>query len=749
MIFVRILFSLVVIPLIGITEGKSQVPSQIHEMDSARRTDEEVLDVFHQWFQWKNNGALLANHLLQDAAALYTQRDSIISRLVTREEWLQRQEWVQRKLHKLLGPFPERTPLNAKVTGTINGNGYRIEKVIYESHARSFVTGCLYIPDHPKRKVPAVLNLIGHEQESFRATLDQVVATNLAKKGMVVFTIDPPGQGEHVQYFDPSVRFSSIGYSVVEHCYFGNQCFLSGVSSAKYFIWDAIRAIDYLVSRKEVDPARIGVTGFSGGGTITSYVAALDDRVKVAIPSSWSTSNRRQLETKGAQDAEAYLIHGLREGLTFEDLLEVRAPRPTLMTFVSRDEYLSPQGARDAHGEVKRVYSIFGADDNLQYVEDDSRHWLTPLIRRSIYGFFMKHFGIAGKDDEEEVKVYSAAELNVTGAGQIATSVKGDMIFDVNLQTVSARLKELEDSRKDISGHIRKTIEAARHLSGYREPISSHPAYFLGRYQRDGYTVAKIALQGEGEYPIPFLLFVPDDGSAKHPALVYLHPEGKGAEAKGGAEIERLVRAGIIVAAIDVLGVGETRNTATTALAVNYTALLTGRSVIGIQASDVVRVVDYLRKREDVISERVGGYAKDQMCLPLLHAAAFNQSIQYVFLKGGLVSYRTVATNRLYRIGLIKREGGGTHHPYDIDFSWGIAKVLTAYDLPDLIASLQPRTVVVTDIRNEKLEPASDSLINAEWRFPMETYRMGKGTENFKIVPVKEFDASIVNFMLD
>jgi hypothetical protein len=82
---------------------------------------------------------------------------------------------------------------------------------------------------------------------------------------MIVFAIDPPGQGEHVQYYDTSVKFSSVGYTVIEHCYFGNQGFLSGISSARFFIWDGIRAIDYLISRKEVDASKIGVTGFSGG----------------------------------------------------------------------------------------------------------------------------------------------------------------------------------------------------------------------------------------------------------------------------------------------------------------------------------------------------------------------------------------------------------------------------------------------------------------------------------------------------
>ena len=741
----RVLFSSALI-LISVAESNSQVPSEIRGMDSVRRSEGEVLEVFHQWFPWKNSGTVLANHVLKDAIALYKERDGKIAALGTKKAWQQRQDFVRRKLEEILGPFPERTPLDAQVTGTIDGAGYRIEKIIYQSHAGSFVTGCLYIPKNLKGKIPAVLNLIGHEQESFRATLDQVMATNLVKKGMIVFTIDPPGQGEHVQYFDPRINFSSIGYSVVEHCYFGNQCFLSGVSSARYFIWDAIRAIDYLVSRKEVDPGRIGVTGFSGGGTITSYVAALDNRVSVAVPSSWSTSNRRQLETKGAQDAEANLIHGLRHGLTFEDLIEVRAPRPTLMTFVSRDEYLAPQGARDAYAEARKVYSIFGVEGNLQYVEDDARHWLTPLIRRSIYAFFMKHFGIGGRADEEDVEVFLPSELNATSSGQIASSVGGAMIFDVNLKSTSTLLEQLETSRQDGAGHIRRAVEDAKRLSGYRDPATAGQAFFLGRYQREGYTVSKHALQGEGDYYIPFLLFVPDKSSQKLPALIYLHPEGKASEAKPGGEIEKLVRAGFVVAATDVLGRGETKNTATTSLAVNYTALLTGRSIIGIQAADIVRVAKYLRSREDIDSANVGGYASEQMCLPLLHAAAFDDSIQSVFLKGGLISYRRVATNRLYSIGLIKRAGGGTHHPYDIDFSWGIANVLTAYDLPDLMASLWPRRVVATDFRNEKLQPVSDSVLHAELKFPLETYRSMNAADKFKLVASDEFDKLLFNW---
>ena len=102
-----------------------------------------------------------------------------------------------------------------------------------------------------------------------------------------------------------------------------------------------------------MDPENIGATGFSGGGTVSAYLGAFDERVKVVVPCSWPTAYRRQLETKGVQDAETILIHGLKKGITFEDLVEVRAPKPTLMAFTTRDENMGFQGAREALGSKK------------------------------------------------------------------------------------------------------------------------------------------------------------------------------------------------------------------------------------------------------------------------------------------------------------------------------------------------------------------------------------------------------------
>ncbi len=613
----------------------SQANAQNPEYDFPPDKEEENLDVFHQWLRWSNPAGLLVNDLIRQAADKYVQRDAQISKLSTAEDWLARQEWVNKKLAMIIGPFPEKSPLHPRITGVIKRDGYRIEKIAFESFPNYYVTGCLYIPEKVKGRIPAILNVIGHNQESFRNELYQVININLVNKGMIVFAIDPPGQGEHVQLYEDSVKFSAAGYSVIEHCYVGNQCFLSGTSYAKYFIWDGIRAIDYLVSRKEVDPARIGVTGFSGGGTITTYIAAFDQRVKVAIPCSWSTASRRQLETKGAQDAESEFYRGLAEGITLEDLTEVRAPKPTLMTFTSRDEYLTLQGAQEAYQESKKAFEALGYKDNLQFSEDDSKHWMTLGIRKNMYAFFMKHFNIKGDPSEIPADILKREELKVTPTGQATTFLGGEVTFDINKRETEVLISNLNKSRKDVDSHLSAVIEKAKQISGYIEPVNYKPAAFLnGRYKRNGYTVSKYAINGEGNYVIPLLLFIPQNLTGQKPAVIYLHPEGKATEAKVDGEIEQLVMRGYIVATPDLPGIGEL-DSKMNKYAEDYTAVLLGRSIPGIQAGDIVRVVEFLKSRrlnpQQLARSQLARW-EFHSCMPLPSILLFNMSSWLIHL---------------------------------------------------------------------------------------------------------------------
>jgi dienelactone hydrolase len=706
---------------------------------SQQKEEKENLNVFHDWIKWNNPGSMSVNFFINQTDKYYKARSTAIAQLKTKADWQKRQQFVRKKLDSLIGKFPQKGYLAPEVVGIVQKNGYRIEKIVYQPTPGYYETGALYIPDNLKGPAPAILNVIGHDQISFREQYYQVIITNLLKKGMIVFAIDPPGQGEHVQYYDSALKFSAVGYSVLEHVYFGNVCFLSGVNPAKYFVWDGMRAIDYLLTRKEVDPQRIGATGFSGGATVSAYVAAYDDRVKVVVPCSWPTAYQSLIQTKGVQDAETIYIGGLSQGITFEDLIEVRAPKPALMTFTSRDEYLVMQGARDALKEARNVYKAYGKEDNLQLVEDDYKHWMTDKIRLKMYDFFQEHFNLAGDSAEEKLDLATAEDLKVTPTGQIATYKGGKMIFDLNKEESIPLLKKLDESRKNIDRHLATIPAKAKQLSGFVTPDTKKQQPFInGRYQRNGYKVELDAIPGENnDYAIPILLFKPDDDK-QHPALIYLNSTGKEADAAPGGEIEKYVQQGYVVAAADVLGYGEIKRTAGREQTDGYTAVLIGRSLVGVQAGDIIRVLNYLKTLPAVDPKQIGAIAFNETCLPLMHAAAFDESINTVTLISPLVSYRNVVMNRLYKIGNTKRPTGNYWHPVEVDFNWGVPSVLTGYDLPDLIAAMAPRKVVMADIRNSMLQPASPEVIDEELKFPRAAYAHKKVPDNLKVVDKPE-----------
>ena len=715
------------------------------------KKEEENLNVFSHWIKWNNPGTMALNHLRTETDKLYHIRDQQIAAVKTKGDWQARQKLIKNKLNEIIGPFPKKEALNPEITGIVQKDGYRIEKIIYEPVPGYYETGCLYIPDNLNGKAPAILNVIGHDQIGYKEQYYQVIITNLVKKGMIVFVIDPLGQGEHVQYYDTTLKFSAVGYSVLEHQYFGHICFLSGTSSAKYFIWDGIRAIDYLLTRKEVDPANIGVTGFSGGGTATGYIAAFDDRVKVAVPCSWPTAYKALLDTKGSQDAETVLIGGLKKGITFEDLLEVRAPKPTLMTFTSRDEYLSLQGARQSYKEAKKAFASYGKEENIQFSEDDAKHAMTPRIRLDMYAFFMKHFNLKGNADEEKTDLPTVKEITVTPTGQIATYRGGKMISDLNKEASAKLLENLERSRKNITTHIDQVKLKAVQISGYIAPVADTEGAFInGRYQRDGYTVELDAIAGEsGQYAIPFLLFKPDSVRVKNAAIIYLHPQGKVAEAAPGGEIEKLVKQGFIVVAPDVLGRGETKSTAAGEYAEGNTCVLIGRSMPGIQAGDIVRVANFLKAQTDVDRKKIGAIAFDEMGIPLLHAAAFDSSIKGITLIGSLVSYKNVVNNRLYKVGITPIPGHDYWHPVWVEFNWGVASALTAYDLPDLIGSIAPRKVLMAETKNSMMQPASRDVVNKELEFPRSVYAAKQSPDNFKVLENKEEIGDLIKWSIE
>ena len=228
----------------------------------------------------KDLTAIAGKQLRERADAVAVIRDEASARA--------RQAEVRARILSLIGGLPDyRGPLNARVTKTILGEGFAIDNVLFESLPGYYVTANLYRPDGAGRH-PAILMSMGHWDSGKAA--GQLLSANLARKGFVVLAYDPVGQGERQQAYDKRIGRSLIGGPTEQHFSNGAAAILMGQSVARYFIHDGMRAIDYLITRPEVDPERIGATGCSGGGTQTTYIAALDPRVKAAAVACYMNS---------------------------------------------------------------------------------------------------------------------------------------------------------------------------------------------------------------------------------------------------------------------------------------------------------------------------------------------------------------------------------------------------------------------------------------------------------------------------
>jgi hypothetical protein len=651
----------------------------------AESQQDDLNVIRNNWLEFTDAQNGLYHYFAGQAYALLKQRADRISMIGDREGWHKRQEEIRKILQEITGPFPDKTPLNPRVTRVIDKAGYRIENIVFESQPGFYVTSSLFIPSGIKKKIPApaVIYCSGHSADGYRSAIYQHVILNLVKKGFIVFAFDPVGQGERLEYYDANEGGSVVGGPTSEHSYPGAQAFITGSSQAMYMIWDGIRAVDYLLTRKEVDPDRIGITGRSGGGTQSAYIAAFDDRILAAAPENYLTNYTRLLQSIGPQDAEQNLFNIISGGLDHPDFLIVRAPKPALMITTTRDMF-SIQGARETEKEVSSVYKAYGRPDNFLRAEDDAGHESTEKNREVLYAFFQKFLNNPGDPSDEQTQTLTGDELQVTKTGQVSTSLSGETVYSLNLKQAGKCERRLDSLRITDRNHIKGFITSAVRLSGYSEPATMIRPVFTGRIRRNNYVIEKYFITGENDLIIPYLLFIPHKKTEK--ALIYLNPTGKEAEAGKGGEIEKIVNSGISVLAPDLEGYGETGPGALKGDAyfkgvshnLWYASMLVKQTITGVHATDISKLVTILR--DNLNATDISALAKKEFCPALLHAAAFDKRINNIILVKPYTSYYSVVKNRFYDPVFIP----GT-----------VPGALKEYDLPDLAASLAPRKLII------------------------------------------------------
>ncbi|HOW09232.1 MAG TPA: acetylxylan esterase [Bacteroidales bacterium] len=680
-----------------------------------------------KWLVYNDAQDFLYSHLAKQAFDLLKKRSDEVSAISTREGWRDRQSFIRKELNDIIGPFPEKTPLNARIIRVIDKKDYRIEHIVFESQPGFYVTSSLFLPSGIKKgtRAPAILYCSGHSEEGYRSAVYMHVILNLVSKGFIVFAFDPVGQGERLEYFDPQTGKSKAGGPTNEHSYPGAQAFIAGSSQAYYMIWDGIRAVDYLISRKEVDPSRIGITGRSGGGTQSACIAAYDDRIYAVAPENYITNFTRLLQTVGPQDAEQNLFNLIARGLDHPDFLIVRAPKPTLVITTSSDMF-SIQGAMETEKEVSEIYRMYEKSGNFKRIEDDAGHSSTRKNREAMYAFFMHHLANPGDPSDKDFTMPSPDEMKVTPKGQISESCNSLTVFLLNRERYERENEKLKPRRAMPDEFTMTAVNSAERLSGYIGPSDVEDPVFTGRIVRNGYVVEKYFVRGEGNYVIPYLLFKPDNEGKRY--MIYLHPSGKSKEASQGGEIERFMKNGFTVIAPDLPGTGELQPDNFRGDAyfdgvshnIWYASILIGRSIAGVQAGDVARFILLVKKRNK--DAAITGFARGALAPVLLHAAAFTKSFSSIILMEPLCSYRSIVMNRFYNHGYIPSAVPGA---------------LKSYDLPDLAASLAPVRLILAGIKDGSAKTEDEAGIIEATEIIRTSYDLKNAADQLTILPEK------------
>ncbi len=362
----------------------------------------------------------LKRHIYRRSEEAFAAGDAARDAITSPTKLAARQEEIRKRFLASLGGLPPGdTPLNAQSLGIVEGAGFRVEKIVYESRPRNYVTANLYLPNDLGDPRGAVLFLCGHHQQAKHNPEYQTVCQYLVQAGLIVLAQDPIGQGERLSYYETSLQDAVVAWGTREHDYAGAQCLAIGDTLARYFLHDSMRSVDYLRSRPEVDGLRIGVTGNSGGGTQTCLMMLADERIAAAAPATFIMSRQSYLLTGGPQDAEQIWPGFTASGFDHEDILIAMAPRPIRVLAVTSD-FFPIEGTRRTVARCKRFWKLCGVPDGLDLVEDDSSHAYTVPLARAAARFFART--LLGTDpalDNARIAPFAPERLWCTTSGQV------------------------------------------------------------------------------------------------------------------------------------------------------------------------------------------------------------------------------------------------------------------------------------------------------------------------------------------
>ncbi len=565
---------------------------------------------------------------------LYEAEDERLAEPVdtdTIEAW---QTNLREEFMEAIGGLPDTdTPLNAEVTHAVERDGFIVEKVIYESMPGVHVSAALFLPDDPQFEppYPGILLPCGHSRTGKGSELYQSGAALAALHGMAALVFDPLDQGERHQLLDEDG--DSIIWGTHAHSALGVGAIFLGHNTARFMIHDMVRSLDYMEERPDIDGERLGAMGNSGGGTQTSYIMALDERIKAAAPSCYITSFDRLVNTIGPQDSEQNIFGQLAWGMDHAEYLTMRAPMP-VMVCAATDDFFDIGGTHDSVERARRTFEALGYEDRLTLTETEGTHgWHQPLREASVEWMlrWLKDEE-ATVEEPEDLEVLSDEEILATPEGEVLKLEGARSVFDINAQWAREKAADAETRWAEIGGE--QALTEVREVLGVPETgaLPEFEIEDLGEEERDGYTMRKFLLWPEDNVVLPAVTMIPDGGFED--VILYVNDEGIGSTAGVDGPLADYVGEGHAVIAVDLRGLGETQGSwdfyreqfGPDGREVML-AYLIGRSYVGMRTADLIGVT--LAAGDLLDSEAAIRLVADGPIVSVvgLHAAALEQDL--------------------------------------------------------------------------------------------------------------------------
>ena len=650
-------------------------------------------------------------------------------------------EKVRSKVWKLIGGQFEKTPLKPKIVGKIDRSDYRIEKVIFESRPEVFVTANLYLPKNHKPPYPGIIVPLGHSSNGKSFYYYQYVCQSLARKGYAVLPFDPFGQGERLQYLDPLTGEGLYG-PTGEHDQAGRPMLLFGSQFEQYRTWDGIRAVDYLLTRPEVDPERIGCTGQSGGGTMTMWLAALEPRIKAYAASDGQNENLAgpSYAPPGAvDDAEQNIAGGLPEGIDRGDLFLACAPRPLLIMYSRTDAGLtySPtyiEGTEEIYREALAGYKLMGAAGKVRLFGSPLPHAFDFFNRRETYAWFNRWLGNEEWGTGEAPYDESAPDaLNCTSTGQVLTSLGGRSVIDLNMD----RMRQVAPNVPPTRASAKATLKKLLRLPAERTPLN--PRIISSNVWMDDIAVDEFLFHSEPLVRVTGWFLRPVEGGSRFPTVVLVSEGGKNHLLYETSGVRQLVQRGFAVCAVDLRGLGVSTPHSPSAGPDFYGGMPLreryawacfglGKPVLGQRVWDFLRCLDYLESRRDVDPKRIHGLGERAAALAVLFSAVLDDRLRSTLFDRAIATYGSIVESKTYTL----------------DLTWFLFDVLRHFDLPDLTALLAPRSCWILNAVNAQGETLAESQVSSLYHHAAEAFSQAGAPGGLRFVVHPEQESKMV-----